>query len=418
MRHVCRDMSVWGAAPGGGRGPCLRRKTGRSNIMTAENHFDIAVVGGGPAGIMAAISAAKQGRNVCLFDRKKKPGYPVRCGEAIGLKGFTSVVDLRPEWIRSRIRSMTLVSPSGIHVTVPNSYEGYIIDRKKMECDLTDDAVRAGVSFLSGATVVSVHKKNDRYECETRDGTISAACVILAEGIESRLARRLGWTTHLSPADVHSCAFARIVHKDVVPEACVFYLNSRFAPGGYVWVFHRGDNIANVGLGVLGSNCRAGLPKSLLLSFINEQFKGAEVRDIHCGGVPMGKWIKPLVREGVMLAGDAGHQVNCISGAGIAYALHTGKTAGTVAGQSIVNGQCDYAMLERYEKQWASFYGKQQLRSFSIKEVMVGFTDKFLDDVARSITKSGKDNMSILRIFIKAFARRPLLLFKVIKVLR
>ncbi len=359
--------------------------------MHTERKFDIAVIGGGPAGILAATFAAKAGRSVCLIDRKKTPGYPVRCGEAIGLKGFASSVELKPEWIRSRISFMRLVSPSGISVTVPNNYEGYIVDRELMENDLTADAVAAGAAFLPGTSILSVvpHEKGG-YEARTRDSVIRSECVILAEGVESRLARELGWKTSLAPADIHSCAFARISHPAVEQGACVFYLGTKRAPGGYVWVFHRGGTIANVGLGVIGSRCERGLPGSLLKRFIDETFPGADVSDHHCGGVPMGRWIRPLVKNGVMLAGDAAHMMNCVSGAGIAYALYSGKIAGITAAKSFADSTCSHAVLKEYQAQWASFYGKQQDRSHAVKEVMVGFTDAFLDDVARSIAKNGK----------------------------
>jgi digeranylgeranylglycerophospholipid reductase len=387
--------------------------------MTIQRQFDIAVIGGGPAGIVAATYAAQGGRKVCLIDRKKSPGYPVRCGEAIGLKGFTSSVSLKPEWIKSTIKYMKLVSPCGIGVAVPNSYEGYVVDREKMEKDMTNDAMKAGAEFFPGVSIVSITLgPKGGYECRSGSAVFSAQCVILAEGVESRLARNFGWTTHLQLRDVHSCAFARISHDAVEPETCLFFLGSSYAPGGYVWVFHRGGNTANVGLGVLGSRCEKGLPHELLLKFINKKFPGAHVSDLHCGGVPMGKWKKPLVKNGVMLAGDAARMMNCVSGAGIAYALFSGKTAGSVAAESFAGGVCRHNMLKKYEKLWASFYGKQQLRSFSLKEVMVSFSDDFLDDVARSISKNARKKMNILSIFVKAFSRRPLLLLKVIRLLR
>ena len=343
----------------------------------------------------------------------------MRCGEAIGLKGFSSVVELNPAWILSTITSMKLVSPSGIGVTVPNDYGAYIIDREKMEQDITNDAVKAGVTLHSDTSITSIRRQNGDYVCVSSPAaSISSACVILAEGVESRLARQLGWSTHLAPGDIHSCAFARVDHADVIPDTCVFYLGKAYATAGYVWVFHRGGRSANVGLGVLGSHTEAGMPKKLLLSFINNKFPGAEVSELHCGGVPMGKWIKPLVRDGAMLVGDAGHLVNCVSGAGIAYALFSGKAAGTVAAQSFEKGVCRFEKLKEYERQWASHYGKQQLRSVSVKEIMVGFTDRFMDDMARSVTKSKNGKMNILRIFIRAFAKHPFHLWKVIQLLR
>ena len=387
--------------------------------MAKDTFIDIVVIGGGPAGITAAINAARCGRRVCLIDRKELAGYPVRCGEAIGLNGFTSSVSLKDEWIKSKIARMKLVSPSGISISVPGDYEGYVIDRQKMESDLIKEAEVLGVLYVPSTSILSVAPASDgRYECKSVDRTFSAQCVILAEGVESRLARSLGWKTSLELSDIESCAFCRISHENIEPETAVFYLGSNLAPGGYVWVFPRGKRTANVGLGVLGTRCEGGMPKDLLVSFVNKYFPGASISELHCAGVPMGKWIKPLVKDGVMLVGDTARMMNCVSGAGIAYALFSGKTAGTTAGMSFTDGVLNRTFLKKYEKKWASFYGKQQLRSFKLKEVMVGFTDEFLNEIARSVAKTDPKKVNILSIFIKAFSRHPMLLFKVIKLLR
>jgi digeranylgeranylglycerophospholipid reductase len=164
--------------------------------------------------------------------------------------------------------------------------------------------------------------------------------------------------------------------------------------------------------------CSAGQPKQLLEQFIQKHFPGAEVSDIHAGGVPMAPWITPLVKDGIMLIGDAARQVNCTTGAGIAYALYSGKTAGTVAAQAFSNGVCNYRVLKDYEKAWASHYGKQQRRSHALKDTMVTFSDAFLDDVAVSLSKTDMQNMSVLKIFVKAFSKHPLQLLKVIRLFK
>ncbi len=61
---------------------------------------DIIIVGAGPAGSMAAISASKAGQNVILLERKKEAGIPVRCGEGVGRQGLLSHIEPKPEWIK------------------------------------------------------------------------------------------------------------------------------------------------------------------------------------------------------------------------------------------------------------------------------------------------------------------------------
>ena len=57
-----------------------------------KNSYDVVVVGGGPAGSMAAWETAKGGATVCLIEKDRDIGYPVRCGEAAGESGIKQFV--------------------------------------------------------------------------------------------------------------------------------------------------------------------------------------------------------------------------------------------------------------------------------------------------------------------------------------
>ena len=140
--------------------------------------FDILIIGAGPAGIVAAIHAAAGGRSlkIGLIDRKKEPGVPVRCGEAVGLKGFSDFLSIDKTWIKSTVVKAKLVSPSGIVITLPGDFDNYIIDRGKMEKDLVEQAIARGVAFISGATIVSLRRNGSgRYECQASSGEILQA---------------------------------------------------------------------------------------------------------------------------------------------------------------------------------------------------------------------------------------------------
>ena len=176
-----------------------------------NNTCDIAVIGAGPAGSMAAFHAAKAGRSVYLFDRNSHVGVPVRCGEGIGLKSFNKHIGSRSEWTLNKIEKSVMVSPSGIRVNIGNIDESYIVDREKMDGDLAAQAAAAGATLLLSTTVTHVRRTVDnRYECITPDQTVSAACVIIADGVESRCARFLGWNTAVSPIDIETCAFCHV----------------------------------------------------------------------------------------------------------------------------------------------------------------------------------------------------------------
>jgi digeranylgeranylglycerophospholipid reductase len=379
--------------------------------------FDIAVIGAGPAGSMAAKHAAKLGRSVCLMDRNAVVGDPVRCGEGIGLKSFTRHMGSRTEWTLTTIDKSVMVSPSGTRVTVGNIDESFIINREKMDAALAAEAAGAGAKLLLSTAVTEIKRTDDHhYEClATPDRTIIAQCVIIADGVESRCARFLGWDTAVSPADMETCAFCHIASPLIDNTACVFYTGSTYAPGGYVWIFPRGKGLANVGLGINGSHSYAGKAKELLLKFIDVELPGSRMSYLHCGGVPVARAVRPLVRDGAMLVGDAARQVNCMSGAGIHYSLFAGKTAGTIAGNAFKNGRLDHSALKQYEKEWRKTYGKQQERSFALKEFVLKSDDEFLNRIAASLAKEPAEKMNYLRVFTRTFAHNPLLLLKAVR---
>jgi digeranylgeranylglycerophospholipid reductase len=145
--------------------------------------FDIAVIGAGPAGSMAAWSAALTGRRVCLLERKENAGVPVRCGEGIGAKGLAVSVKVKPEWIKSTVTKSVMVSPSGIRVKIANVDESYILDRERMDGDLVKEAVSAGVKYFNSSPVLSICHRENGYECSGPSGSVTASIVILADGV-------------------------------------------------------------------------------------------------------------------------------------------------------------------------------------------------------------------------------------------
>jgi digeranylgeranylglycerophospholipid reductase len=333
---------------------------------------------------MAALHAARGGCHVSLLERKKTAGSPVRCGEGIGIKGILRNVELDQTWIRNRIKQIRMVSPGGTEVDIVSKDEGLILDREKMDRDLVCRARQAGVEYRNRAAVLKVEETdNNVYVCTTGSGdTYRGRCVILADGVESKLARDLGWKTDLALHDLNTCAFLRVEDCDVAQDTVVFYLGKEVAEGGYAWVFPRGNRSANVGLGILGTASGPGRAREFLERFVERHVPKAVTRDLHCGGVPVGPWVKPLVSGGAMVVGDAARQVNCISGGGLSFALYAGRTAGTVAAKAFAGGRCRRERLREYERAWVKRFGKQQHRSHALKQMAITYDDRFLDEIA------------------------------------
>ncbi len=387
--------------------------------MKTADTFDVVIVGAGPAGSTTARHAAAHGLRVLLLERSTHVGTPVRCGEAAGANELRRCVDVESDWIAARTESVRMVSPSGIHVDISDIAQGYIVRRDLMDRRLVEMAVAGGAVYRDGVAVVHVERVGERFACiDAAGGRCHGRCLVLADGVESRLARQLGWETALPLDDMCSCAIARVRHESVDQTRIEMHYGSTAAPGGYAWVFPRGDSTANVGLGILGGRCAPGRPLEYLERFVERRFGRADMTEVHCAGVPVAPWVKPLARDGVMLVGDAARQVDALTGGGITHAMDAGRMAADAAAQAFAGGAFAPRALRAYTRAWSRGPGKQLKRTYALKRMVVGLDDAFLDSVAGRLSKHTGGRLGLAAVCISAFAGRPLLLLKALAVYR
>ena len=126
-----------------------------------KSKYDVVVVGGGPSGSMAAWEAAKGGASVCMLEKDRDIGYPVRCGEAAGESGLKQFVDIKDSWVAERITGAKLGSPSGKLVDVEfKSETGFILNRRVFDYDLSRYAANAGAEVYTKAYVKNISNEN------------------------------------------------------------------------------------------------------------------------------------------------------------------------------------------------------------------------------------------------------------------
>ncbi|SVE48337.1 uncharacterized protein METZ01_LOCUS501191, partial [marine metagenome] len=176
-----------------------------------HNKYDVVVVGGGPAGSMAAWEAAKGGTSVCMLEKDRDIGYPVRCGEAAGELGLKQLVDIKDSWIAERITGAKIVAPSGTFVDVGFAPEkgGFILNRRIFDYDLSRNAANAGAKVFTKAYVKDVLMNNGQVNGVVLDylgeeHSINAKVIIGADGLTSRVGRWGGMKTQVRMKDMES----------------------------------------------------------------------------------------------------------------------------------------------------------------------------------------------------------------------
>lgn len=381
--------------------------------------YDVVVVGAGPAGTTCARFAASRGASVLVLEKDRDVGMPVRCGEAVSNRSLEEIVDIDPRWIAATIRRFRLVSPSG-HVVEPDlGGHGYVLERRLFDYDLARLAVEAGAEVHTKCYVDGLLPDGAGgwkgvsllWKGEAR--TVEARVIVGADGVESRVGKWAGVDTTTHMRDMETCAQMTLSNVDLEDDACEFYFGNDTAPMGYLWVFPKGNGMANVGVGISGMASKKKAAIRYLQEFVQRRFPGAGVLTTVAGGVPCATTVETLVRGNVVLVGDAAHQVNPMSGGGITSGMRGGKFAGEAIARALETG--DLSLLQEYPRRWKKELGAKHDTYYRMKAAVYKFPDATLDDIAINVLKLREDKRTIWGVFRTALRHQPGLVWEMVK---
>jgi len=387
-----------------------------------KEEYDVIIVGGGPAGSMAALEIAKSNLSVCILDRKTKIGSPVRCGEAIGFSGLNKFFKPKKSWIASKINSINLVSPNSTNVKINFKMEtGYILNRIKFDSGLSDLAKSKGADIYTNANVTGLIYEHDficgvKVKYLGKEKLIRSKVVIGADGIESRVGRWGKIKTLVKMKDMESCIQYSVSNIRVQKKEMCMYMGQKFAPGGYLWIFPKGGDRANIGIGISGKYSKHKTAKKYLDEFIEQNFPLANIESVVCGGVICASPIKEPINNGLMLVGDAAHQTNPMTGGGISSGMKAGAIAGEVAVEAVNSKKYDKKFLMKYPQLMFKEFGSRYEKLYKIKETVNKLSDLDLDDIAANVEKVPINNRTLATVFKKAVYKKPSLIFDVLKI--
>jgi len=371
--------------------------------------YDVVVVGGRVAGSATSLFASKGGLDVLMIEKRQEIGTPVQCGEATTYDTFKTL-EMKPskKYLRSEIKGSDVYAPNGKHVRVEgdNIYgfmKGYVLERKIFDKQVAIESAKAGTDIMVKTTVKDVILKDGRvigvvakHLGKTFD--IKADIVIAADGLESTTATIAGLKTVNQVGDIGSCAQYEMVGVDTDPNYLQFHFGEEIAPGGYLWIFPKGDGVANIGLGVRNSKANA---YYYLTKFIKKL--DAIPVELNIGGVPISGPINKTFTSGLMVVGDAAGQADPINGAGIQNAVTCGRIAGEVAVDAIENEDTSSKFLKKYEDMWKLAIGNNIENSLKYRKIVDKLTDD--DFNALAVFLENKDPESISKLSILKFLK-------------
>jgi len=373
---------------------------------------DLLVVGAGTAGATTAAEAAKRGLRVCIVDMKSSEliGQKV-CGDAIAKHHFDRLNMPYPsgEEFERELKGMRIFSPDRETAfrILGEGVTGFVINRHRFGQRLLKQALDAGATLLDQTRAIAPLLQDG---CVTgieteRTGPkgrveISASITVDASGylgaIRSKLPHDFGFESTIKSSDL--IVAYREVRTDVSwgSDLGEIYLTSELAPGGYYWIFDKGNGKVNVGLGVQMKENHPN-PKEQLYRHVLSQapFKESKLEQGGGGIVPTRRPMDSLVSNGVMLVGDAACLVNPIHGGGIGPSMLSGKLAAETAVEALEKQGVQREALWQHNVKYMQSYGVKQasldifrrlLQSTSDDELNFGMKNRLVkeEDVLRT----------------------------------
>jgi flavin-dependent dehydrogenase len=287
-------------------------------------HYDLAVIGGSFAGLIAAKTAAARGLKVVVLERKRDPGEGVRT-TGIVVKEAADELELPPALVR-KIKGVRLYPPSLKYTD--HASPGYFFlatDTPNLLRWQTEEARKAGVDVKLGARFTGAEEISTGVKLKDQD--LTARFLIGADGGNSAVARTFGFDRNKK--------FLGGLEIEIPPQPSVdgrflhCFLDSALAPGYIAWV------VPGAGVTQAGLACRHGFRPDLnaAMAVFDKVFRWGRppILERRSGLIPCGGVLKHTYTDKVMLLGDAAGHCSPLTGGGIQLAWRLGKKAGHAA---------------------------------------------------------------------------------------
>jgi geranylgeranyl reductase family protein len=331
--------------------------------VNSRDSYDIAIIGGGPAGAATAIRAARAGVRVVVFE-KGRHGRDKVCGDgltprAVGALGELNV-DLSAAHLIAGLRMIAGKTERELDWPSTDRFpdHGAVWPRKLLDAALIDAAGEAGadIVFETEATPIL---EDGRVRGVTADGlTVTADLTVVAAGAQGAVARLLGADRVADePFGLGIRSYATTPrHDDRHLEACLSLEDEHgVAVPGYGWMFPAGDGTVNIGVGALST--MKGF-KKLNLNTLLESYRHSvqESWDLGPNLERPRAWRLPMSARrrhgpGWVAVGDAAGLINPMNGEGIDYGLESGMLVADlfVDDPATVEDRYDRLVGERFD---------------------------------------------------------------------
>jgi digeranylgeranylglycerophospholipid reductase len=341
---------------------------------------DIAVVGGGPAGLSSAYAAASEGSKVILFEKDDAIAHNIRTS---GVSWIKEMQELKiPREMYNPIKNFTFISPSNEVTIKGNEFSSCVLDVRRVYQHLAMLAAEAGAKIMVRSRVYNLFSgPQDKIMLgvNTPLGNleIKPELIIDASGFSSVVGSKLGlvkpWRKYGIGAE-YECYC-----DNVDLETWYLMVGKCYSDAGYAWVFPLSKSRIRIGVGV-------GRPESNLdpVKKLNEvlekklkpldRLKNIQPLEFHFGFIPNEGSRETTIADRLIIVGDSAGQSNPLVLEGIRYAVEFGRLAGRVGAQSLSKGSVK-SSLNEYERIWKSKVQSKIKSAMNIQSRWINLSD-------------------------------------------
>ncbi len=386
--------------------------------------YDVIVVGAGPSGSSCAAFLGRRGIKTLLVDKASFPRDKA-CGDGITGKSLQVLKELgisnKLELCQYMVIKSVSVSCSGVdefrvaHADNTQNigygckrqiFDNVIFGLAKEHADVLENFTVTDVIMENGKVsgIKGVAKNGEEKEFRTK-------VVVGADGANSVVAKRLG-AGGFKADKSYVAARAYYEGVNIAGNNLEIHLPDELLPG-YFWIFPVGDNVFNVGLGVMADevqkrklNLKTMMEYMIKKSYLSEKFKNArQVSEIKGWNLPTGAQKRRRAGDGFLLVGDAASLIDPFTGEGIGNALTSGKLAAGVICDAVKRGDFSYKTLRNYEVEINRKMGKgfrmQQLAVWIMKSKLL------FRALMRELSENTKDSKLVFSSFIAITGTLP-----------
>ena len=364
--------------------------TGKSEGNLVEENYDLAILGGGPAGTACALSLKGSGLRIAVIDKQEFPKDKV-CGDAIPGEAIETLKNIIPDFdiefgkITQKLRTRGSVFHYNNRAFRRHwDNEAYTCRRLYFdEFLLSQVASQPLVSIFRGCSIGELRRTPDGIDLRTTDGELKISCRMMVgcDGINGLTSRILGGN---SISRKHHVSAVRAYFKGVSgvrEDQTEFYAGVKYG-SGYFWIFPVYGGLVNAGFGMLSdeiSSANINLKEAFTGILqgkgpVHEKFRLAE----QCGllesrGIPLGSYNPVKSGERFVLAGDAASLADPLSGAGIGNAIVSGNAAAMQVLRCFRSGDFSSRTMKAYDIDLKKRLGMELLKNSVISKTFSRF---------------------------------------------